>query len=508
MQENHGDESGEPEPDVAAIVDQEPNENPDDSDYEGDSETSQHSASDESDDDMEPAGHEPHDNEDNASDMSLADAPRVNPGDGDAMADTNQESESSPGSQDEKGAVPDELTPTEKRKLFWAKYAVKRNFHNPMCEGGAPSGKGECDDDDDISLTPTLSPGSPWEPDAYSSRGRAVFTNVKRVDGDAVIPHAKSDDESCDSGSTWVLGQQPRSPSPMAEPEPREAPNPKAEAYTGSGSEDDSYDSSSSEKGVVDEDTFHQELRKASVAAQDRAINSGPSSGSKATMETPQCSKPGFWGFPLVETPPKVSVFQLCSEKCCNLILSCFWWFGFHYNSIVCSLLITPSSMKAAHTLNSHKMSSLFSKAPHKNKGNKGNKGKKKCTHKVNKKASFKRSGTSKKVAKADEHSVDSLSMAPMSPEPKSTYGAYSLDEIPRDAWPNLSRANRGNHSYTLSDGNGAVVEVLLQKRGFFIKKVKDGFEGPQGHVSWGKFENVQKAWDVVRSRSGYRLNP
>ena len=95
-----------------------------------------------------------------------------------------------------------------------------------------------------------------------------------------------------------------------------------------------------------------------------------------------------------------------------------------------------------------------------------------------------------------------------MSPEPKSTYGAYSLDEIPRDAWPNLSRANRGHHSYTLSDGKGAVVEILLQKRGFFIKKVKNGFEGPQGHVSWGKFENVQTAWDVVRSRSGYRLDP
>ena len=331
MQDDRRDasESDEGEPARGAIVDQEPDESTAGSDYEGDSESPGHSASEENenDDDMETGDHQPHDCEDHASnmsDMSAADDPCVSPGEGDAKADMNEESEST-SSQDENEAVSHELTPTEKRKLFWSKYAVKRDFHNPvapptnhgddedvrMCEDGEGSGKGG--DDDDVSLSPTLSPGSPWEPDAYSSRGRALFTNVKRVDGDEVISQPKSDDESFDSGTTWVLGQQPRSPSPMAAPEPKEAPNPKAEPYTGSSSEDDSDDSSS--QRVVEEAEFHQELCMASVAAQDRAINSGPSSGSNATMETPQCSKPGFWGFPLVETPPKVSVFQLYSES-------------------------------------------------------------------------------------------------------------------------------------------------------------------------------------------------
>ena len=99
----------------------------------------------------------------------------------------------------------------------------------------------------------------------------------------------------------------------------------------------------------------------------------------------------------------------------------------------------------------------------------------------------------------------DLVSAAPVSPYAvETTYGHYDLSEIPREAYPCTEKSNRGKHSYTLSDGNGAVIEVLLAKQGFFIKKVKPGYEGPVGQLTWSKFGGAKDAWETAKQRSGY----
>lgn len=138
----------------------------------------------------------------------------------------------------------------------------------------------------------------------------------------------------------------------------------------------------------------------------------------------------------------------------------------------------------------------------------KANKGKGKAKKdKVNKKASFRRTNP-KRMMKSKEklpEGLDLVSMAPMSPYVNhSTYGDYDLKPLPLEAWPNMNRSNRGKHSYTLADGQGAVVEVLLSKKCFYIKKVKPGFPGPDGQLSWNKLGGATQAWNAAKERSGY----
>lgn len=78
------------------------------------------------------------------------------------------------------------------------------------------------------------------------------------------------------------------------------------------GSDGESSDTSSGGKSdvslppVVDEATFLDAMGSESKAAHKKSLMSEPSSSS--TLQTPKCAKPNFWGFPLVETPPKTSV--------------------------------------------------------------------------------------------------------------------------------------------------------------------------------------------------------
>lgn len=56
---------------------------------------------------------------------------------------------------------------------------------------------------------------------------------------------------------------------------------------------------------VVSMDEFAEAMGVGASAAHQGSL---AAASSKATLETPPCSRPGFWGFPLVDTPPKVSV--------------------------------------------------------------------------------------------------------------------------------------------------------------------------------------------------------
>lgn len=150
--------------------------------------------------------------------------------------------------------------------------------------------------------------------------------------------------------------------------------------------------------------------------------------------------------------------------------------------------------------------SNCLTQAPSRRKTSKRDKAKKV------KKASFKRSkkhGRGKRDDVSprveDAHSVVCPSSPPNFDVPESTsYGDYDLRMIPAEAWPLVDRPNRGKHSYTLSDGTGAVVEVLLGKQGFFVKKVRDGSPGPIGQITWSKFGGSSRAWEEAKYRSGY----
>lgn len=52
-------------------------------------------------------------------------------------------------------------------------------------------------------------------------------------------------------------------------------------------------------------DEFAEAMGSGACAAHKGSL---AAASSKATLETPPCSRPDFWGFPLVDTPPKVSV--------------------------------------------------------------------------------------------------------------------------------------------------------------------------------------------------------
>lgn len=87
-------------------------------------------------------------------------------------------------------------------------------------------------------------------------------------------------------------------------------------------------------------------------------------------------------------------------------------------------------------------------------------------------------------------------------PLPPVMYGVYDISGLPPDAFPDDARRNGGRHSYTLGF-NGGVVEILLQKEAFFVKKVGPTGTGPLGQVSWGKSGGLQEAWAIAKTRSG-----
>ncbi len=114
------------------------------------------------------------------------------------------------------------------------------------------------------------------------------------------------------------------------------------------------------------------------------------------------------------------------------------------------------------------------------------------------KKASFKHHGGKKVLKKKTK------AKCATKPAPENTvYHVYDLTPLPREAWPQWDKPNRGKHSYTLNFG-GAVVEVLLNKDAYFIKKVLEGYPGPCNQVTWGRHGGPVSAWHVVKTRSGF----
>ena len=208
-------------------------------------------------------------------------------------------------------------TKEEKMKDYWQQFAVKRDFHNPMHstkhgdEEPSPPSPSEVPDDSnnsmtgdaedkDVDMSESGGESEDSSPVSKSCPKRTVLEHVMRVEDGIHIPDSSTPfAESSESGTTLVLGE-PRIPKREPPQEPR---NPKAEPYDGSSDSDD--DSSISYGDLVPEGAFAEAMSHASVEAQQHAVNSGPSSSSKTTMVTPKCERPNFWGFPLVETPPK-----------------------------------------------------------------------------------------------------------------------------------------------------------------------------------------------------------
>ena len=83
--------------------------------------------------------------------------------------------------------------------------------------------------------------------------------------------------------------------------------------------------------------------------------------------------------------------------------------------------------------------------------------------------------------------------------------GVYDLSPIPPEAHPDMSKPNKGSHSYTLSSlcGSGSI-EVLLRHNAFFVKKLVAGAPGPLGQVSFARFDGAVGAWQEAKRRAGF----
>jgi len=99
-------------------------------------------------------------------------------------------------------------------------------------------------------------------------------------------------------------------------------------------------------------------------------------------------------------------------------------------------------------------------------------------------------------------------------PKPSKVYREYSLDELPVAAKPQPHRVHRGMHSYTVQTAvedletgklGEVLVDVLLQKRAFFVKKCPPC--GKRGQVSWKKSGGAKNAWVITldQARCGSR---
>lgn len=143
-----------------------------------------------------------------------------------------------------------------------------------------------------------------WKPPAANVHP----ANPRTTPGDDIGEEEGLDGEPMGPTPEPSLSLQEGLSNPKAEDFVDEEPavNPKGEPYMAS---DDDSESSFDEE-VVGPDEFARAMGEASLKAQQDAIDGAPSS-SKVTMLTPTCDRPNFWGFPLVDTPPKVEVSQL-----------------------------------------------------------------------------------------------------------------------------------------------------------------------------------------------------
>ncbi|CAE7812666.1 unnamed protein product [Symbiodinium sp. CCMP2456] len=82
----------------------------------------------------------------------------------------------------------------------------------------------------------------------------------------------------------------------------------------------------------------------------------------------------------------------------------------------------------------------------------------------------------------------------------------HSLSWVPVEARPEGDLAkHKGNHSYTVTDGE-AKVEILLRQKAFYVKQARSDAPGPKGQISVGKYSSVAAAWDEAKARSGLNL--
>ena len=90
-------------------------------------------------------------------------------------------------------------------------------------------------------------------------------------------------------------------------------------------------------------------------------------------------------------------------------------------------------------------------------------------------------------------------------------YRGHDLEELdlPKCARPQPNRNHRGLHSYTVqtavTDAKteelcDVLVDVLLQKRAYYIKKC--GPSGKTGQVSWNKSGNPKHAWAIAMDKA------
>ncbi len=246
-----------------------------------------------------------------------------------------------------------------------------------------------------------------------------------------------------------------------------------------SGFQSDSESGVSSPMSMVEPEDFEKAMGEESERRHHKNATMHTLSD-KSTLETPKCDRPSWWGFPMVSTPPKVSVTRLS-------IIYIY----------VCKSFPSEFSRVPQPTLvpmHIQKLSTQASEMRRKPKKKNKSSGSKVVSKKGKKKASFKVS-RSKPGLKAKR---DGRSEGP------SEYAGYDITHLPEDVRPDMERRNLGKHSYTLRVSSGACLEVLLQKEAYFVKAVGPAGTGPTGQVSWSKHEGPHKAFIVAKQRAGF----
>ena len=104
---------------------------------------------------------------------------------------------------------------------------------------------------------------------------------------------------------------------------------------------------------------------------------------------------------------------------------------------------------------------------------------------------------------------------APLVEMPESSddvmHGAYNLTQLglPKQAYPDPKKPNKGLHSYTLVGQGGSRIEILLRSRAFYVKAVAakrdedlEDEKPSTGQIAW--VGGVADAWDYAVRRARY----
>ena len=140
--------------------------------------------------------------------------------------------------------------------------------------------------------------------------------------------------------------------------------------------------------------------------------------------------------------------------------------------------------------------------------GPKGTQPAKRATFKRTFKASKRRKLAAKPAAAAAEPPAEpaepaagakKVRRAPLSPMHPSAW----LGKVPEEAYPAASPKGRAN--YTVYAPNGAVIEVQLQSRAFYLKKAAAGVQdASRRSVAWNKHGGAWEAWTLSKRMVGW----